>query len=266
MLEFQISGRLLSLECKIISREFAASMSSLIHRGTRILAWIRYEKDLIPPLISFAPDFLSSNDVLSVALEHTVDYRTIDVTVCILPEVWRSKDYQALTRSVRPLSITDLMVLERIVTSGKISAMRIATELHIEKQQLERAILHRLEKLSLVKKNKRSYSPTSWIEFFPLELLAIEAKLSRWREALEQAEFNRSYIAVPSDLVNRCNAMKSTAEQRGIGVITVDSDYRAELVGDPKLSRTKGKSNGLQKLRILRDIVLNNDKWILDFT
>lgn len=61
-----------------------------------------------------------------------------------------------------------------------------------------------------------------------LEIVAVEAKLTRWRDALEQARgylrfANRSYVAVPGALARGNHRLLADCADDGIGVVAVDS-------------------------------------------
>lgn len=228
--------------------------------------WIRYEKELIPPIVSVVPTLVAGTNPVCFALEHTVDYRTVDVVVSVLPSTWNDAKDDTLLARLRPLAIRDLMVLEHIRANHKVSNAKLARDLHLNVTDLAEIILPRLERLRLVHKSKRSFCPTGWVKFYPLEIMTIEAKLSRWKEAIEQARFNsrfsdKSYIAIPSDLLARCETIHSVSKQVNVGLITVDANQEARVATDPMFTGCQNMYKGLQKLRVLRDIVVNREKW-----
>lgn len=71
------------------------------------------------------------------------------------------------------------------------------------------------------------------------EVVAVEAKLVRWREAVDQAtEYlrfaNRSYVALPEETVARTTAIAAACRMRGLGLVSVsrrgvDVVHRAPL-------------------------------------
>jgi hypothetical protein len=63
---------------------------------------------------------------------------------------------------------------------------------------------------------------------FPVEseVIAVEAKLRRWREAVEQAVgyqrfANRSYVALPADIIDGGEEILEACRSRGLGVLSV---------------------------------------------
>ena len=66
-------------------------------------------------------------------------------------------------------------------------------------------------------------------------IVAIEAKLTRWREAIEQASHyrafaNQSYIAMPSALFDASGAILSTCEAAGVGALSVAPNGQITIV------------------------------------
>lgn len=234
--------------------------------GNIDLNWIRYEKELIPPILSVVPTLVAGTNPACFALEHTVDYRTIDVVVSVLPPALNDLKDDTLLARLRPLAIRDLMVLEHIRAKHKVSSTKLARDLHMNVTDLAEIVLPGLERLRLVRKSKRSFCPTDWVKYYPLEILTVEAKLSRWKEAIEQARFNcrfsdKSYIAIPSDLLARCETIHSASKLVNVGLITVDANQEARVNSNPTSTGYQNMYKGLQKLRVLRDILVNNKKW-----
>ncbi len=69
------------------------------------------------------------------------------------------------------------------------------------------------------------------------EVVAVEAKLTRWREALQQAKnyltfSNQSFIALPESVVDRNPTIPDACEEAGIGLVAV-SPSDVEVVVEP---------------------------------
>lgn len=66
-------------------------------------------------------------------------------------------------------------------------------------------------------------------------VLALEAKLTRWRDALDQAYRNtcfahRSLVVLPPRTAERARAYRAEFERRGIGLCTVSADSVVVLI------------------------------------
>jgi hypothetical protein len=106
------------------------------------------------------------------------------------------------------------------------AADSLMTQIWSRKENVLRA-LTKLERLGVVRRRGQLYALRR--SAFPrkAEIVAIEAKLVRWREALRQAEqyqrfANRSYVAVPVALASNA-ALLESSRRMGVGVLSVSS-------------------------------------------
>lgn len=72
------------------------------------------------------------------------------------------------------------------------------------------------------------------------EVLAFEAKLSRWRDALHQAYRNtcfahRSYVLLPWSVAERAAMFESDFHERGVGLCAVNGERIVMLLDAPRL-------------------------------
>ena len=102
--------------------------------------------------------------------------------------------------------------------------------------------LRRLERRGVVHRSSRAaFMLRDW---FPREseVFAVEAKLARWRDAVDQAaEYlgfaNRSYVALPTETIDRSDAILRACKKRGLGLLSVSPDG-VGLVRDSPLHHT----------------------------
>jgi hypothetical protein len=94
--------------------------------------------------------------------------------------------------------------------------------------------VERLERVGLLNRGMRS--SFSLVDNFPrdAEVVAVEAKLRRWREAVDQATdylrfANRAYVALPQETVASTRGLLPLCRSRRVGVIAV-SGSTAEIV------------------------------------
>lgn len=229
---------------------------------------IQTEKELLPPILSIIPLLVKKNCSYAVTTELPAAYRIIDIMIATLPIAWNKENLTYFASKLRPLTLQSLMVLERIFTFGRISKMKLASELYIDQETLEKKYLSFLENLGLVTKvTAFSYEITKWVDFSPSEIISIELKLYRWKEAIEQAVFNmrfadQVYVAFPKEMFDRFKKEMKTIQHTGIGLIVVANNGHAKVkVRAKNNSQKKCVDRGLQKLRILRDLVLLDNRW-----
>jgi len=118
----------------------------------------------------------------------------------------------------------------------------LAARLYARPEQTVKA-LDRLERRGAV---YRSTSTTFMLRegWFPRqsEVVAVEAKLARWRDAIEQAKAylrfaNRAYVALPAETINRAGGILDACRLRGIGLLSV-SHHGVNIVKKAPLHRT----------------------------
>ena len=229
--------------------------------------WIKTEKELLSPILSLAPHIVKKNLSYAVTTEFPAGYRIIDIMIAALPKKWDREHLSRFVTKLRSLTLQSLVILERIFTLGRISKKKLARELHIDQAILEEKYLSVFENLGLINKvTSFSYEITDWVKWSPSEVISIEAKLYRWKEAFKQAIFNtrfadRTYVAFPEEIFQRYKTEMKMAEQVGIGVIIVRKSGDATVEIEAKSNHQKKFiDRGLQKLRILRDLLLDK-RW-----
>lgn len=100
--------------------------------------------------------------------------------------------------------------------------------------------LQRLERAGVVvRSSPRSYTlAKGW---FPpgCEVIAVEAKLARWREAIQQAVTylafaNRSYVALPAQTIERSVDVARACVASGVGLVAVSASHARILIKAPR--------------------------------
>lgn len=127
----------------------------------------------------------------------------------------------------RSLTSLESVVLAELLSACASSALAIAERLFAQPARIETA-LENLRRAGLVSGEPGdAYGPTE--KALPTAtVLAIEAKLTRWREAVDQAESylsfaNLSYVALPLATIEwRREVIIAECSARGIGLLGVD--------------------------------------------
>lgn len=232
------------------------------------------EKDMTDSIKNKLLDIVKSTNNMSVkdqyiyAYEFPVYYRMIDITIAsycnIYNEFEESIKYQKL---IRNLSADCFNILVLISLKEKTSLQLIEKRLLIEKNHLKECI-NKLEIQGLIKKvSKYSYKVTEWISILPNELIAIELKLSKWQEALEQGIFNQrfaeiSFVILDKERIKNNKIVEKSYKESNVGLIYLLSDGTLEFRVIPNKNKNLNRYvNNFHKAKILKDFVTNIDKW-----
>lgn len=129
-------------------------------------------------------------------------------------------------RRVSPLRVFDTWVLAELIHEGSLRHDVITRRLHTRTDRT-RAALQRLGRLGLVVElgsgffglGRRSLHSS-------VEVVAVEAKLNRWKQAVKQAaEYrrfsNRSYVALPESTIAASHMVSKACRGAGVGLIAV---------------------------------------------
>jgi hypothetical protein len=134
-----------------------------------------------------------------------------------------------------PVSLTgfDTWIVADLLRARTRRVTTLSRRLYARPEKTMRAV-ERLERVGLL--DRGSSSAFSLCDCFPrdAEVVAVEAKLYRWREAVDQATSylrfaNRSYVALPKEVVEGTDGLLPVCRARRLGVIAV-SETSVEIV------------------------------------
>jgi len=168
------------------------------------------------------------------------------------------------------LSVAQTMVLALVWREGRLSTQRLSAMTYLRPDRLEDEYLRPFERSGLVLRDRRSWTVGAWGEARPAQLVAVEAKLTNWREALAQADDNRSradlsYIALPEVDAGRKRAeIRRSAMQLGVGVVELNSQGDASIVVKAKRSPAHVCRQKWQlSVRLLADALRADGRWVV---
>jgi hypothetical protein len=146
------------------------------------------------------------------------------VGACI-PDLLVVRSKAAQERTPLRLSYFDCALIASALKSRSVTVADLAASTYSAPEQIDKRVL-RLVKLGLMSQQKNSLRivPSAMPQ---VHIVAVEAKLTRWRDALLQAReylkfANEAYIAMPASVIaSNATALAACAEF-GIGVIAVD--------------------------------------------
>lgn len=229
------------------------------------------ESDMIAPLTKSLPGLLVPEGPYAVACEVPDGFRVVDIMYASLPEaeadiVGAAPFAERLSR----LSIAQTMVLALVWREGRVSTQRLSRMTYLRQDRLESEYLKPFERSGLVLRDQRSWTVGAWGDARPAELVAVEAKLADWREALAQAQDNRiradlSYIALPQLDAGRKRAeLRRNALQMGVGVIELQSQGDARIVVKAKRAPARVCRQKWQlSVRLLADALRADGRWVV---
>jgi predicted transcriptional regulator len=180
----------------------------------------RFESDLVEVLRENPPAVLNlRNSTVQVLKEIQVGMRIPDLLIVC-------SKIQQPTTSVK-LTYFDCTIIAATMQSGGMSVAELADAMFASEAEIAKRVV-RLVRLGLldqqqdaqVRMRRRALPGKPHV-------VAVEAKLVRWKEALSQARrylafANEAYIAMPGATVRRNVAALTACAEAGVGVIAVD--------------------------------------------
>jgi hypothetical protein len=185
------------------------------------------EKQLIAALHDGSPRALNLSDRwLQICPEVTVKQRIADLVLIHASTAPNSKPAR--------VSYFEAAIVAFLLDRGSANVQTIADELYSSASSVELRV-SRLARLGLIEIDGRELRATGRHVSGDIRVVAIEAKLSRWREAVEQASSyrifaNESYIAMPTDIYVRSGEIWTACRHAEVGALAVRGDGTVDLV------------------------------------
>ena len=238
-------------------------------RGSIVQRAFATERDLVDALIDGLPSLLALPGGLLQAREVTHDARVVDVVAILeaddLDLILAS--WEQPLRVLGRLSRAHLTLLAVIWAERRISLRRLAHATWTPEDVLASGLLRDLCASGLVDVNSRgTCSPTGWAQWSPGRIVAIEAKLTDWKQCLEQAAetavwADLSYTAFPAPGPLDWESVRAALTKRRIGGLAVSPLDGPSLVvkaasGGPASRRRRA----VFALALLRDLVAGK-RW-----
>jgi len=198
-----------------------------------------YETDLCAVLARHLGELFEQ----SAQERHSCTLRERAVGEVIPDFVYVHADRSALSGRVRELTSLEASLVAALLPGRPLRANTIARRLYCQTERVD----HRLRALErtgvLTSGGRGAFSLRSEESFASAHVVAVEAKLRRWREAVRQAESylrfaNRSYVALPWAVIEGNRALASAAKKARVGIISVEEE-RATLTLDAPVVPTR---------------------------
>jgi DNA-binding MarR family transcriptional regulator len=142
-------------------------------------------------------------------------------------------------RSVRSkkLSLIDCSILFAVYDSQATTVGELALKLYAREAVIRRSV-DRLLKAGILGERQDRLRVRKAVVDQTAQVISIEAKLSRWKEALQQAKAylrfsNAAYVALPEAQINRISALRSACKDAGVGMIAVSQSTCRVIIRAP---------------------------------
>jgi hypothetical protein len=179
---------------------------------------------LLPDLGSLFPD--TATVVFAPEVAHHA--RVVDLVVCDAGDPRETiPDWASHARALRSLSTRHMSVMAIIGSEGPISLERLSRVAWTSEDDLESEYVAPLVESGLVERRSTgSLCATSWAEWDVRTIVAVEAKLSDWRNVVQQAAQNGlwadySYVAMPSGGAIERREVRGVISESRVGAIDV---------------------------------------------
>lgn len=153
---------------------------------------------------------------------------------------YKSNDVEAWPEA--PLSATESVILSIVRLRNSARMDTIARHTFLPVDEVEAAVTGRLVAWNLLRVGARGVVQSTWEWVEQSEVIAIEAKLTKWREALDQAiEYrhysDRSYVLLPHFCVEIAIRHIHEFKRAGVGILSYNPKA-VEKILEAKPSRS----------------------------
>lgn len=208
-------------------------------------------------------------DTTAIAEELPVNHRIVDLAFATMQADAKVLNNNEYKKAFNKLNMQQLDVLSIFLEQRRISIQKLSKHLRMKPTKIQDQYLKKFIELELIEKvSKYTYCSTEWASFTPLKIVAVEAKLTNWQEALGQAAYNLSfadfsYVAMDQRINSKPEVVQKFI-QLNVGLISVNDNEEINILHQPtKNINFKQKDFRLQRLRLCRDLICRNSKWNL---
>ncbi len=179
--------------------------------------------------------FVDELDCCLVRREVPWGRKIVDVVIAIFPT---PSAWNAVPPSLATVDTLQVFLLAAIASRRKASPQLLSRLLRKDAADLQAYGVEPLLSSGLIAETGRScYELAGWHVALPDELIAVEAKLGRWRDAVKQAAAHiasaeYAYVAVPPSTAKVAMRKFGAVAASGVGLLQVDCKAQVRLVVD----------------------------------
>ena len=145
----------------------------------------------------------------------------------IIPDLVVIRSVSTGGRKGREIRLTgfESWIVGELMTMGALAETTLTYRL-FTREETTRAALAKLEKIGVVRRTEEAtYVLTTDIST-RFEIVSVEAKLTKWREAIEQAKAylrfsDETFIALPASVIDRNTKIYDRCASEGVGLLAV---------------------------------------------
>lgn len=173
-----------------------------------------------------------TQDQCSVTHELTVGHSIADIVIL------RRTDAAGSFWPEGPLSVVESSILSSLRRLGTANIDVISKEIFMQAEPVRRLLLGRLSRWCLVQNQDGDFSTSkAWVS--RSEIIAIEAKLTRWRDAIDQAATyrryaDRAFVLLPSQNAVIAAQHKDAFTKAGVGLLSYGDGKVVRVFSSPK--------------------------------
>ena len=230
----------------------------------------RYESDLTAKLVERLPDAFPVPGSMFFALELSVRSRVVDVAIAeTSAETLRAESLDGvLVEGLKAVTPAQNVILSLVGLKETVSVHGLIQQTGLRAEELTTRYLGPLMDQNLVERASRyRYRQTGWVQLCPRSVIAIEAKLTKPVEALQQATWNQrfadySFVALPNPCPHMTTEIRNRYSGSGIGVLLVGDDGSILTQLHGRKNRGMSKMLNLSvRLSALCGFLRRDQKW-----
>lgn len=148
---------------------------------------------------------------------------------------------RAAIRPGAPLSVNECAILSCLRQLGEAHLETISQSVYLQTDAVRSLLLGRLAtwRLAYCERGDVFRPSVGWVN--KSELIAVEAKLTRWRDALVQAATylryaNRSYVLLPEEMARTASEYKGDFLNERVGLLSYNGTGVIRIIPAPKLT------------------------------
>lgn len=187
---------------------------------------MRYEAEMIQPLKSFLVDRLNMD---AVEEEFSAGYGIADIVG--IKSDWLKLKSRCDVGAEPVTNVRELSILSLFQKNNPAAVEVLAGQIGLSVSYVKQKLLKSLVEKGVVQREGKKYQLVKDIFSYADAVISVEAKLTKWRDALAQAKryqhfANKVYVALPDDTVKRID--RDLFIENNIGVLSVRND-RVEI-------------------------------------
>ncbi len=191
------------------------------------------EQNLVDQFLRVAPEFFGkANRRAFAGREVSAGRRTADVVILVMPR-------ESSGWTIKPLTVFEAAVVSILRSRPSTRIDILESLLSLNRGSLRNGKLRRLVDWGLVLRGRGGQIKLRRGWNSKMELIAIEAKMTKWRQALKQAisyrrYADRCYVLLPNDTCHVVERYLIEFREAGVGLIFLDDSGSILPILEPK--------------------------------